>query len=250
MPGWGAPRVAWSRAAHGHGGLSPGSREGRAPFRLMTQPPSRPRIYHITHVENLGQIGAEGALLSDRRMLESRGPSHGIGMKEIKRRRIEALDVPCHAGTRVGDYVPFYFCPRSVMLYVLHCANHPSLTYRGGQEPIVHLEADLHETVRWAEANETRWAFSLSNAGAYYTEFRSRLEELDELDWNTIAAEDFRPGRIREYKQAEFLIEARFPLHLVARLGVVTDKQQARARAAITSWSCRPPIEVCPKWYY
>jgi ssDNA thymidine ADP-ribosyltransferase, DarT len=95
---------------------------------------------------------------------------HNIGMSGIKARRL-ALPVPCHAGDCVGDYVPFYFCPRSIMLYVIHCANHPELTYRGGQEPIIHLEADLHGVVGWAQQQGRRWAFSLSNAGANYTEF-------------------------------------------------------------------------------
>jgi len=47
----------------------------------------------------------------------------------------------------VGDYVPFYFCPRSIMLFIIHQANHPELDYRGGQVPIVHLQADLHTSV-------------------------------------------------------------------------------------------------------
>jgi len=145
----------------------------------MTKPPDRPKIYHITHVDNLGGIVAEGGLVSDREMLSRGGPVQAIGMSGIKRRRVEALPVDCHPGTKVGDYVPFYFCPRSVMLYVIHCANHPELTYRGGQEPIVHLEADLYSVIEWAEANNRRWTFSLSNAGAYYTEFRSQAEALD-----------------------------------------------------------------------
>jgi hypothetical protein len=39
------------------------------------------------------------------------------------------------------------------------------LDYTGGQRPIVHLVADLHEIVRWAEAQGVRWAFSDRNAG-------------------------------------------------------------------------------------
>lgn len=110
----------------------------------MTQPPGRPKIYHITHVDNLGGIIADGGLVSDREIIERGGPTQTIGMSDIKRRRVEEIAVYCHPGTKVGDYVPFYFCPRSVMLYVIHCANHPELIYRGGQEPIVHLEADLY----------------------------------------------------------------------------------------------------------
>jgi hypothetical protein len=36
-------------------------------------------------------------------------------MNEIKRRRLEELEVHCYPGTRVGQYVPFYFCPGSVI---------------------------------------------------------------------------------------------------------------------------------------
>ena len=71
-------------------------------------------------------------------------------MSGIKRRRLEDLEVYCHPGTKVGDYVPFYFCPRSVMLFVIHRANHPELTYREGQGPIVHLEADLPSVIQRA----------------------------------------------------------------------------------------------------
>ena len=87
----------------------------------------------------------------------------------------------CHAGLHVGDCVPFYFCPRSVMLYLIYQANHPELTYRGGQGPIVHLEFDLHRVVQWAEAQGLRWAFTLSNAGSYYFEDRCGLD-----DWATL----------------------------------------------------------------
>ena len=71
-------------------------------------------------------------------------------MSEIKRRRLEELDVKSHPGTKVGQYVPFYFCFRSIMLYLLYQGNHPELTYRGGQRPIIHLEADFNATVEWA----------------------------------------------------------------------------------------------------
>lgn len=69
----------------------------------MTTPPTRPKIYHITHVDNLGAIAAEG-LISDSAIVLRGGPAQMIGMSEIKRRRIEELPVRCHPGTKVGDY--------------------------------------------------------------------------------------------------------------------------------------------------
>ena len=86
----------------------------------------------------------------------------------------------------VGHCVPFYFCPRSIMLYLIYQGNHPDLTYRGGQEPIIHLEADLRGTVAWADAAQKRWAFTLSNAGSYYFEDRCDLGQLDEINWGAV----------------------------------------------------------------
>jgi hypothetical protein len=216
----------------------------------MTPPPKYPKIYHITHVDNLRDIVTTGGLLSDAEMIRRGGPGQTIGLSGIKRRRVEELQVPCHPGTKVGDYVPFYFCPRSVMLYVIHCANHPELTYRGGQDPIVHFEADLHRVVAWANDNRVRWAFSLSNAGAYYTEFRSNLSDLHELDWDAIAARDFRDPDVKECKQAEFLLYGYFPFVLVERIGVFNALIRDTVTQALAGGGYTPCIEVRAEWYY
>lgn len=115
---------------------------------------AHPKIYHIVHADNLASIVADGFLWSDAVMVQRQGGTV-IGMGSIKQRRL-GLPVSCHPGTHVGEYVSFYFCSRSIMLFVIHCANHPEPAYRGGQSPIVHLEADLQQIVRWAEANGQR----------------------------------------------------------------------------------------------
>ncbi|MGO4885999.1 MAG: DUF4433 domain-containing protein [Bryobacteraceae bacterium] len=124
----------------------------------MPAPPNR-KIYHITHLDNLPQI-VDAVLWSDAERISRGLDCTVVGMSEIKRRRLEELQVHCHPGTTVGQYVPFYFCPRSVMLYLLHRGNGPGLAYRGGQRPILHLEADLAATVNLAILSGRRWAFS------------------------------------------------------------------------------------------
>jgi hypothetical protein len=212
--------------------------------------PANPKIYHITHVDNLTAIARSGELVCDAEIARRGGPSQVIGMSEIKRRRIEELPVTCHPTTKVGDYVPFYFCPRSIMLYVIYCANNPELAYCGGQGPIIHLQADLGAVVQWAKVNQVQWAFSLSNAGARYTEFRSSLVELSDLNWDAIEARDFREAHIKEGKQAEFLLYGSFPLELIERIGVRSPAIATTAEQVLQGLNTSPLVEVLPQWYY
>lgn len=161
--------------------------------------PVEPKIYHIVHVDRLPSIVADGGLLCDADVASHASDGTTIGMNDIKERRRQ-LRLTSHRDLRVGECVPFYFCPRSVMLYVIRQANHPKLTYRGGQNPIVHLEADLRRTVTWAEEQELRWAFTLSNAGSYYFEDRCDLRQLDQIDWDAVNAVNWQ--RCKEGKQA------------------------------------------------
>lgn len=212
-------------------------------------PPAQPKIYHIVHVDRLPSIAADGGLWCDAVMIQRQGAGTTIGMGSIKARRL-TLPVNCHPGDKVGDYVPFYFCSRSIMLYVIHCANHPELAYRGGQGPIVHLEADLHEVVAWADAQGRRWAFSLSNAGAVYAKFRSRLDQLDAVNWAAVAATDFRSADVKEGKQAEFLVRESFPWELVRKIGVSSRQVAQQVSNALQNARHRPPVEIRPDWYY
>ena len=134
------------------------------------------------------------------------------------------------------------------MLYVISQANHPQLSYRGGQGPIVHLEADLRSTVAWAGKLGLRWAFTLSNAGARYLEDRSDLAQLDEMDWDAVQARNW--SHCKEGKQAEFLIEQRFPWELVSRIGVMSQHVGFQAVAARDTAAHRPPVEIRREWYY
>lgn len=211
--------------------------------------PSNPRIFHITHVDNLASIVAMGSLLSHAAMNELGGPPATVGMGSIKSRRL-SLPVHSQPGTSVGDYVPFYFCPRSVMLYLLYMGNHPELSYKGGQGPILTLEAELQATVAWAQAQGRRWAFSLSNAGAGYAEFRSSLAQLDEIKWNAVVSNDFRSSDIKEGKQAEFLLHERFPWSLVKSIGAASVAVRDKAAAIIAGAGHKPPVNVRPDWYY
>ena len=214
----------------------------------MTMPvPAEPKIYHIVHVDRLASIVADNCLWCDSEIATRQPEGTTIGMNSIKqRRRTKTLN--SHPDLRVGDCVPFYFCPRSVMLYVISQRNHQELTYQGGQDPIVHLEADLRQTIVWAEKHKQRWAFTLSNAGAAYFADRCNLAQLGEIDWEAVRTREWQQHK--EGKQAEFLIERQFPWELVSRIGVRSPQVYRQTLSAIEAGIHQPPIDIKPEWYY
>ena len=195
----------------------------------------------------------DGFLWSDAEARRRKIPGKPIGMEEIKERRLKT-SLGSHPGLTVGSCVPFYFCPRPIMLYLLHRRNHPGVAYLGGQEPIVHLVAEVHTAVTWAKENKLRWAFTLSNAGSNYFEDRSDLDRLDEIDWVAVKAAKWG-GRgvdplIKEGKQAEFLVERCFSWSLVHGIGVQSDAVGRDVIGMLPGRGHSPRVKIFPMWYY
>jgi len=208
------------------------------------------KIYHIVHISKLSAIIEDGFLLSDAEVKKRPQVGETIGMNAIKRRRLEELTLSSHPGLHVGECVPFYFCPRSVMLYILHKANHDDIDYRGGQEQIVHLVSELHKTIKWADKKGLRWAFTTSNAGSNYFKDFANLCDLDKIDWQAIHAEQWNDSTIKENKQAEFLLEQHFPWEFVEEIGVFSYRQQEEIQNLQISTRNLPLVKIQKKWYY
>ena len=215
----------------------------------MSEPPDNPKIYHITHVDNLSGIVADGCIWSDVERLDQELNTELVGLTDIKQARL-TKPVPCCPGTTVGQYTPFYLCPRSVMLYILHMDNYPGLTYHEGQRPIVHIEADMRAAVLWAKQRGRIWAFTDVNARASYANFFKDLGDLGRINWEAVQSRSFRDADVKDGKQAEFLMHESFPWELVERIGVVDSQIKARAEEAIDAADHKPLVNVEREWYY
>ena len=217
----------------------------------MIPPPVQPKIYHITHIDNLPSIVTTGYIESDRRRLEQGSGQTSIGMTEIKRRRLQKIEVSCHPNTKVGAYVPFYFCFRSMMLYILYRGNHPDLShYRDGQEPVLHLQVDMKAAIELADQHGVRWAFSDRNAGTFYTSFYNSYNQLGKIDWAAVKATDFSDAQVKEGKQAEFLIHDTCPWHLIEKIGVHNKKRLDQVNTLIKYIAHKPIVAVERAWYF
>ncbi len=128
--------------------------------------PAQPKLYHIAHVDRLTSIVADQWIWCDREVVRRAPPGTTIGMSDNKSAAgSRSWLLSSHPDLHVGDCMPFYFCPRSVMLYLVYRA-----ITRGFLTGVARVhrsfEADLIETVEWADAQRRRLPFTLSNAGA------------------------------------------------------------------------------------
>lgn len=215
--------------------------------------PANPKLYHIVHLDRLSSILEDGCLWCDAEVVRRNSPGTMIGMSHIKQRRLDENVLMSHFGLMVGDCVPFYFCPRSIMLFLIHKGN-PDLAYKGGQGPILHLVTDLQKMVRWADETGKRWAFTLSNAGSSYFEDRADLSQLEEINWEAIRATKWSGTGVRrsikEGKQAEFLVESSVPWELVEHIGVYSRGIAQEVHNTLAKIRHRPEVDVHTNWYY
>ena len=216
--------------------------------------PQNPKIYHILHLDRLASVVTAGGLFCDSESMRRSLPGTDIGLPNVKERRLRFCSLRTNPSLHVGDCVPFYFCPRSVMLFLYSRGNHPELTYRGGQEPIVHLVADLRAAIRWAQEQGRHWAFTDSNAGSEWFEDYDDTRDLEKLHWDIIASNQWNGWtdgqKTQAFKQAEFLLEHFFPWSLVERIGVIDEVRAAQVRTALTGIVPSEIIEVHRDWYY
>lgn len=201
-------------------------------------------LYHITDVENLAAIAAHGGLLSDCLLAAKGGPKVGIGYDHIKTRRMTQTRVACAGGRFVGEFVPFYFCPRSPMLFVVNKGrtNRPP----GCQRTIVHLVT----TVANAIATGDEWAYSDVNAGSTYPNFFDDIENLDSrVNWKAIE-ERANWSPVSSEKAAEFLVANTYPWTAIRAIGCIGNSTAAQVSHLLQDGGHNPTVLVRPGWYY
>lgn len=202
------------------------------------------RIFHITHADNLGSIFSDKCLWSDAQRIARRIQSTNVGHSHIKQRRLRRF-VPLAAKGMLGEYVPFNFCPRSVMLYVIHRGSVDG--YSGGQEPIVHLVSSVGTAI----ATGRPWAFTDRHAELAYARFFDSTERETEVDWKVMPRKFWADSDETESKrQAEFLVHDWFPFDGIEEIGVINDEIANEVNDALAGTSFSPRVSVKQSWYY
>jgi len=204
-------------------------------------------VYHITHINNLEAIIDEGGLRCDRAVADRQLAERSLAHTHIKERRAKK-PVPVCAGGTLADYVPFYFGPRSPMLFVISRGGVEG--HAEGQGPVLHLEASAE---RIADAGLS-YAFTDGHAVMAYSDFYDDLSDLSCVDldlmkeryWQDTNDDNDRKRR----RQAEFLVHDFLPWDLVERIGVLNATYCGRVEELVAGCPHTPEVTVARGWYY
>jgi len=178
--------------------------------------------------------------------------ANAVGYTSIAHQNIQDrrayTQVPCGPRGCLHDYVPFYFCVRSPMLYTISHGNVEG--YEQGQEAVVYLES----TAQKVRAANLGFVFSDGHGIMGFTDFYHDLALLSEVDWPLMKARYWRdtdqdPDRKRR-RQAEFLVHGGFPWALVEAIVVMNDARKAQVEGFLQDLAHQPPVNVKRAWYY
>ncbi|MGH3873529.1 MAG: type II toxin-antitoxin system toxin DNA ADP-ribosyl transferase DarT [Pseudonocardiaceae bacterium] len=211
----------------------------------MPRPVPTP-LYHFTPIHHLASIIEHGLLCDSRVAAGLLAVEVGNrGIKEQRRRRA----VPVGPCGMVADYVPFYFAPRSPMLYAVAKGNVPE--YTGGMDPLVYL---ITTADRLAELG-LPMLFTDRNAVLETARFTRDPAGLDALiDWPLMRARMWHntpsePDR-RERRMAECLVHRQVPWQAIEYVAARTPARAAQARATLARFSQGAAVRTRRDWYF
>lgn len=204
-------------------------------------------IYHITHIDNLAPILEHGGLLCHASRAQLELPQVSIAHQTIQDRRA-TTNVPLASYGTLHDYVPFYFAPRSPMLYTINRGNVEG--YTEGQTPILHLVVAAERIVQ----EKLSFVFTDGHAIISFSHFYNDLRELHQIDWQVMQSRYWRDtledNDRKRRRSAEFLVHRFVPWALIQEIGVINKTVATRVEQILKEQAHRPLVKIRGEWYY
>lgn len=221
--------------------------------------PQPTRLFHITAIDNLASMLAAGHL-----NCKNNCQQHQIGYSNIAHQSIQdrraTRPVPTPPNGVIHDYVPFYFAPRSPMLYTINAGNVVDCSYT--QADILHFETTVNDVL----ALNHPIVFTDRNATMGYATFDNNPANLaqivpwhiitatPQLDgfcqyWNNVADHPHWSERM-EQRMAEFLVHQSVPLTVFNRIGVYNQAALNRVQTILQRAGSAIPVHIMLSWYF
>jgi len=221
--------------------------------------PNPVRLFHITAIGNLSAICLSGALVSKNSSAQNSISYQNIAHGGAQGARSNK-SIPNPPGGGLHDFVPFYFAPRSPMLFAINNGRVAGCNYR--QADILHFET----TVAHVQQYTQDIVFYDRNAtlmfSAAYTDLRLLPKK---VDWSLITEQPTLDGFCKyfqsnpnnqryvdrmEKRQAEFLVKTRVSLNQMTRIGVCSEQKATLVRSILVQHGMNITVEVKTDWYF
>jgi ssDNA thymidine ADP-ribosyltransferase, DarT len=220
--------------------------------------PSPLRIFHITAICNLASIAKSKRLYANTQLQKKKIGYGNIAYQGAQGKRAVKM-VARPPGGVIHDYVPFYFAPRSPMLFTINRGNVPDCPHR--QPDIVHFVT----TVEAVAATDLPYVFYDYNATLGISTCYSEVNDLGKINWELFHEPPRMDGYCKywnsvldnpkyvlrqETRQAEFLIHKSVPLKLITMVGAYNEAKAAEVCQIFDEAEVNLPVEARPNWYF
>lgn len=215
-------------------------------------------IYRITALKNLSLFLKDGKLRAQNFVVVGDQDKYFNIFDATLHQKRATVPVPPYPGTHLHDYVPFYFCIRSPMLYTISQRNGSGTAdVVAAQKEIIYLAVDPNSI------NEAKYRYAFSDCHAFvsYANWYTDLKDLDKLPWKDI--NDRKWGTYyhngdeepKHNKQAEFLIYKECPWSIISAIGVYDQDAKDKVEAIFKQFndqSLVKPVVILDrnKFYY
>ncbi len=206
------------------------------------------RLYHMTHIDNLAGIIDEGGIWSDNDVAKHAPDRVRIGYSSLKEKRRKKPVGPIRPGAFIGDYVPFYFAPRSPMLFAIYKGGVAG--YDQGQQPVIYLVSRIDKTT----TNCDDWCFTDRHAVVKFAQMYEDVSYLEKVDWDVMNARMWKdteeiPDK-QERRQAEFLVRNKLPWEAIIGIAVFNKKYKNQVEDILANSEHKPSVKIVRGWYF
>lgn len=202
--------------------------------------------YRITHINNL-------SLLLQNGIVNKNHPRADAGYINIGNNEI--IDVRSQLPVRInnygliGDYVPFYFTPRSTMLLNILTGHRAPLVQQRNRNEILVIRCLISDL-----ANLPQWFFTDGQANDMATQHYNNLAVLDNIDWLSIQTSNFNKSngdydRLRRY-QAEFLVHQQVPIGHIESLNVFDVQSELVVNNILAQNNINLAVNIKPQYFF
>ena len=213
--------------------------------RMVEVTQEKALIFRITHIENVPWILDHGLHCRNSRTADPN--FREIGNQDLIAKRANRVVTITPGGT-LGDYVPFYFTPRTPMLYNIKTG------WQGVKQTPMSDIAVIVPSLHTLREQDIPFLFTDRHAYIRAAQFSDDLDDLGIVDWPLIASGNFKRsiddlGRCERY-QAEALVHREMPIAAVLGIAVYGPNEVAKLGREVERRSLELRVVHRTDWYF